>query len=339
MRPIGLDAADQRAWNSTARSPSRSSIWALQRAARPASLSARSASGDEARKVELGVGSAAEADGVRAAACAPPRRQGGDARLNIKVDAPLWARARGQGMEPGPPPVASHLPWAGLTLTPKLRGSCGLHRGRCRLVNRATSRVDQSLSAAVLSRDVADRSVAGRSKGRSSMGNRNLGWPVVAVALSALALSACSTTPSPQVGASAPPEPEIPAHVRPTEIVGRWGYAAYHKPEDRTRTEANARGQCKQPYVIDQGANGGVMMYLADSSELQELRLKGSSSGKDYIGPAGRTPGVQDREILSFDGRVMILKYVDPEVDGRYGTGIFVRCAPRAAQANAATSR
>jgi hypothetical protein len=91
--------------------------------------------------------------------------------------------------------------------------------------------------------------------------------------------------------------------------------------------------------VIGQGANGGVMMYLADSSELQELRLKGSSSGKDYIGPAGRTPGVQDREILSFDGRVMVLKYVDPEVDGRYGTGIFVRCAPRAAEVNASTSR
>ena len=157
------------------------------------------------------------------------------------------------------------------------------------------------------------------------MGNRNFGWPLVANALSALALSACSTTPSPQVGASAPPEPEMPAHVRPTEIIGRWGYAAYHKPEDRTRTEANARGQCKQPYVIGQGANGGVMMYLADSSELQELRLKGSSSGKDYIGPAGRTPGVQDREIVSFDGRVMILKYVDPEVDGRYGTGISAR--------------
>src|SRR5262249_51067873 len=102
---------------------------ALERAGRPASLSARRAGGDEARKVELGVGSEAEADGVRAAACAPPRRQGGDARLNIKVDPPLWAPARGQSMEPGPPPVASHLPWAGLTLTPKLRGSRGLHRG------------------------------------------------------------------------------------------------------------------------------------------------------------------------------------------------------------------
>ena len=169
------------------------------------------------------------------------------------------------------------------------------------------------------------------------MRKRSFGWSLIA--LSALAASGCSTTPGPQIAASGPPEPEIPARVRPTEIVGRWGYAAYHKPEDRTRTEANARGQCKQPYVIGQGANGGVMMYLADSSELQELRLKGSSTGKDYIGPAGRTPGVQDREIISFDGRVMILKYVDPEVDGRYGTGIFVRCAPRAAQASAPASR
>jgi hypothetical protein len=118
--------------------------------------------------------------------------------------------------------------------------------------------------------------------------------------------------------------------VRASEVIGRWGYAAYHKPEDRARTEANAKGQCKQPFVIGQGASGGVMMYLADSAQLQELRLKGSQSGRDYIGPAGQTPGPQDREIVSFDGRVLVLKFVDPEVDGRYGTGIFVRCAPRA---------
>ena len=134
------------------------------------------------------------------------------------------------------------------------------------------------------------------------MRTRSFGWSVIA--LSALAASGCSTTPSPQIEASGPPEPEIPAHVRPTEIVGRWGYAAYHKPEDRARTEANARGQCKQPYVIGQGTNGGVMMYLADSSQLQELRLKGSSTGKDYIGPAGRTPGKDDREILLLYGKL-----------------------------------
>jgi hypothetical protein len=162
------------------------------------------------------------------------------------------------------------------------------------------------------------------------MGILRSSWPAMSVALSALALAACSTTNSPQVEAAAPPQPEIPARVRPSEIVGRWGYAAYHKPEDRARTEANARGQCKQPFVIGQGSNGGVMMYLADSNQLQELRLKGSTNGHDYIGPAGQTPGPQDREIVSFDGRVMVLKFVDQETDGRYGTGIFVRCAPRA---------
>jgi hypothetical protein len=163
------------------------------------------------------------------------------------------------------------------------------------------------------------------------MGKRNLASPVTALALAALALAACATRPSPEADATpAALSPEIPARVRSSEMVGRWGYAAYHKPEDRSRTEANARGQCKQPFVIGQGPNGGVMMYLADSSELQELRLKGSQGGKDYVGPAGQTPGPQDREIVSFDGRVMLLRFVDPEIDGRYGTGVFVRCAPRA---------
>ena len=65
------------------------------------------------------------------------------------------------------------------------------------------------------------------------------------------------------------------------------------------------------------------MMYLANSAQLQGLRLKGTQGGRDYVGPAGQTPGQQDREIVSFDGRVLVLKYVDPEIDGRYGTGIL----------------
>jgi hypothetical protein len=121
------------------------------------------------------------------------------------------------------------------------------------------------------------------------------------IVLSAAAVSACSTAPSPQVTAPSPP-PELPAKVRPAEIAGRWGYASFHQPKDRARTEANARGQCKQPFVIGQGPTGGVMMYLADSTQLQELRLKGTPSGRDYIGPPSETPGPQDREILSTTG-------------------------------------
>jgi hypothetical protein len=165
--------------------------------------------------------------------------------------------------------------------------------------------------------------------------------PPAAVVVSALALGGCaggasfggfgfggSSQPEP---VSAPlPAPEMPASIRVSEVIGRWGYAAYHKPEDRPRTEAASRAQCGHPYVIGQGPTGGVMMYLADQSQLQELRLKGSPGGKNYIGPPGEPGGPMDREIVSFDGRVMLLRFTDPEIAGRYGTGVYVRCAPSA---------
>ena len=124
--------------------------------------------------------------------------------------------------------------------------------------------------------------------------------------------------------------PEMPATIRPDEIVGRWGLASFQNPNDRARTEAAARGQCKQPYVIGAGQSGGVVMHLADQATPQELRLKGSPSGKNYIGPAGPTPGEQDREIVSFDGRVLITRFIDKDAAVRYGNMVYVRCAPRA---------
>jgi len=122
--------------------------------------------------------------------------------------------------------------------------------------------------------------------------------------------------------------PELPASIPAEEVVGRWGYGAYHKDADRARTEAAARGQCGQPVVISRGPGGGVMMYLADSAQLQELHLKGSPSGQNYVGPPGPAGGPQDREIVSADGRTLILRWVNPEIAGRYGTGVYVRCGP-----------
>jgi hypothetical protein len=161
---------------------------------------------------------------------------------------------------------------------------------------------------------------------------RNLG---IASALATL-LGGCGTMSLPSFSSapSAPAEPaeapEIPASIRADEIVGRWGLASYQNPNDRARTEAAARSQCKQPYVITAGATGGVVMHLADQATPQELRLKGSPSGKNYIGPAGPTPGEQDREIVSFDGRVLVTRFVEKDAAVRYGNMVYIRCAPRA---------
>jgi len=135
-----------------------------------------------------------------------------------------------------------------------------------------------------------------------------------------------STSPTPEPPPAAP-VPSLPPAFPPQDIVGRWGLAAYHKEEDRARIEAAAAGQCKQPYVITLGPTGGVMMHLADEATPQELRLKGAPGGKTYIGPKDEPPASSDdREVVSFDGRILILRWLDPEVQGRYGTMVYVRC-------------
>jgi hypothetical protein len=149
------------------------------------------------------------------------------------------------------------------------------------------------------------------------------------LALSGLILAGCET-PRTEAPLQPAPAPEIPASIRPGEIVGNWGLAAYHRPDDRARTESAARGQCSKPYRITEGPSGGVMMHLADQSQAEELRLKGGPGGKNYVGPRGEAGLPQDREILSFDGRVMVTRYVDPEVHGRYGFSVYVRCGARA---------
>ena len=168
-----------------------------------------------------------------------------------------------------------------------------------------------------------------------SLNARAVGNLGIASAL-AIFLAGCGTTSLPSFSSSPAPEPEpgvapeMPATIRADEIVGRWGLASYQNPNDRARTEAAARSQCKQPYVITAGASGGVVMHLADQATPQELRLKGSPSGKNYIGPAGPTPGEQDREIVSFDGRVLVTRFVDKDAAVRYGNMVYIRCAPRA---------
>jgi hypothetical protein len=146
-------------------------------------------------------------------------------------------------------------------------------------------------------------------------------------ACSSMSLPSFSSSPSEQEPGVAP---EMPATVRADEIVGRWGLASFQNPNDRARTEAAARSQCKQPYVIGAGSSGGVIMHLADQATPQELRLKGSPSGKNYIGPPGPAGGEQDREIISFDGRVLVTRFIEKDAATRYGNMVYVRCGARA---------
>ena len=133
--------------------------------------------------------------------------------------------------------------------------------------------------------------------------------------------------PPPGVGAGAG---AMPSKYASEELVGRWGYTSYQREADRARTVNTARGLCKSPYVIAKGPSGGVMMHLADDRQPTELRLKGSPDGKNYIGPDGDVGVAQDREIVSFDGRVLITRYIDPDAANRYGNMVYVRCAPKA---------
>jgi hypothetical protein len=160
--------------------------------------------------------------------------------------------------------------------------------------------------------------------------------PAIAVSIAiivAASVAGCVSGPPPAPAQPPAPavEPTLPPSFQPQELIGRWGLAAYHRPDDRARTEAAARNQCKQPYIIGAGPSGGVTMHLADQKEPQELLVKGSRSGKNYIGPSDDPPGgAQDREVVSFDGRVLITRWIDPEISGRYGSAVYVRCPPRA---------
>jgi hypothetical protein len=165
----------------------------------------------------------------------------------------------------------------------------------------------------------------------------------VVAALLMLALGGCAGTgggsfgtssqsPPPPTQASAPPPPNL----NPSDFVGRWGYAAYQNEGDRARTEVAARGQCNKAYTIGRGPTGGVLMHLADAREPQELRLKLGTDGRPYLGPEGPAPDARDREVVTFDGRLLIMRWVDPDISSRYGTSVYVRCG---APGTAATKR
>jgi len=144
------------------------------------------------------------------------------------------------------------------------------------------------------------------------------------VLLASFMLTACASQTSPEASLQTS-NTVLPATIPADQLVGRWGVASYHQEAARARTVAAAKTQCKQPYVITKGSTGGLMMHVADSATLQELVLKGSQSGKNYVGPPGEI-STADREIVSVNNQMLVLRWMDPEIAGRYGTMVYVRC-------------
>ena len=165
------------------------------------------------------------------------------------------------------------------------------------------------------------------------------------VIIAAISLAGCQGSNMGGMGSwfeSSPPPPPAAsarASIAASDIIGRWGLAAYHRDQDRARTEQAAQGQCRQPFVISGGQAGGVMMLTHDSPNIVENLIKVSAEGKTFVGPGEQVPGPDDREVVSFDGRVLILRWFDPEVSSRYGTMVLVRCGAEGARPRTSSTR
>jgi hypothetical protein len=150
----------------------------------------------------------------------------------------------------------------------------------------------------------------------------------LAAALLAASLAACNTADL--GGATAPPVPMIPAPAVAVDLAllpGKWGLASYRDEKDRVRTEAEAKAACGNPYQIGKGANGGVMMHLADQPQPTEVFVKTTADGRSFIGPRG-APGLkEDRVVMAFQNGVLVTVWMDPSARERFGTMVFVRCA------------
>lgn len=169
----------------------------------------------------------------------------------------------------------------------------------------------------------------------SSGAARRVG-PLAAALTIAIGLGGCASTGGEQAAAPAGASAGAaaagaiaarPSTIRREQLIGKWGVGSYRQEKDRARVTTIARGACRQPYEITAGPNDGVMMHAADDAQLYELKLKGGSDGKTYLGFEAPPGHLQDRVIVSIGAREMVLQFVDPDAANRYGTMLYVRCA------------
>lgn len=155
---------------------------------------------------------------------------------------------------------------------------------------------------------------------------RSRRFGAAAVVFMSAVLAGCTTSQSTGPSVAALPNARPNIAITTAELQGDWGLASFHRPEDRGRTEAEARVACGNPYRIATGANGGVMMHLADQAQTTEVFIKTGQGGQVFIGPAGPLAPARDRAVLEYANGVLISDWLDPDVKSRYGTMILVRC-------------
>jgi hypothetical protein len=158
---------------------------------------------------------------------------------------------------------------------------------------------------------------------------------VAAVATAALVVPAAL---QPQSAGDSLPQIGIAPIMRPLrseDIAGRWGWVAYFRDRDRARAEELATRQCRRQFFRRgvaayeiRSAGAAVMMHNHDDPNPQEMTIKANSAGQTFIGPGPDPGGIDDREVVSYDGHVMILRWLDPKVASIYGVMLYVRCAP-----------
>ena len=133
--------------------------------------------------------------------------------------------------------------------------------------------------------------------------------PAMARRLSSIAASCRRRRPAPTVTPlPTPPVYQAAGIGRP---LGLCLLSAAEGPEAHRGGRAAAMPQALRHR---RGPTGGIIMHSAGQTKPEELKSKADRSGKTYIGPGPQPGGSQDREVVSFDGRVLVLKWVNPEV-------------------------
>ena len=164
-----------------------------------------------------------------------------------------------------------------------------------------------------------------------------------AAAALAVFLGGCGSFGSIGLSPQPAPPPPVEPESRPRSVPRNWSDGGVLRPiKIRTTGLERGRGQVAvQQSLCDQRRRQWRRNHAScrRGRRRQELRLKGSQSGKNYIGPESPPGGPKDREIVSFDGHVLITRFIDSDAATRYGNMVYIRCTPAAASAPRHTGR